>query len=567
MKKIILFIFLLITFNQSFAMNPADWLNKIPENFKWECYEYYNKIDKSNVRNNETNEQYMTYKVNIDKISDLVITQWWFILPYKFFSNTNNIYNYENNLWINNKYLLDYNRDTYKEINSKTQNEIILSFDELLEKNNFSFIFNYRSNNYIPKYYISNNKTSWNLIKKENIEDFSFKYLKIIFIPKTDESFLENIEIYELNFPKKSDTILVKSFYNENIEIYSKFNCKNKDFNTKPLNYDLFSINTETKIIDIKSENNPKYNVYSKKDYDNDWVEDEDDNCKYRYNPDQADLNWDGRWDMCSDDDKDWKIWYYDNCIYISNPNQKDINRNWIWDMCEFDKDKDWIFDWLDNCINTANPNQKDQDKDWIWDICDNCKSYNPAQLDKNNSGIWDVCERQDEHLKENDKDNDGIIDYKDNCKEISNKDQLDFDKDWIWDVCDNCKDFQNKDQLDFNKNWIWDICEDSDNDWIDWITDNCINTSNTDQKDTDNDWIWDVCEDDDRDNILAQNDNCPYVYNIDQSDVDNDNIWDKCDDTDDRYIESNSNFFIWLLVFITIIFWVWIFVMIKKLK
>jgi hypothetical protein len=51
----------------------------------------------------------------------------------------------------------------------------------------------------------------------------------------------------------------------------------------------LFSINKDTKIIEIKSETNPKYNVYSKKDYDNDWIEDESDNCKYKYNPDQAD--------------------------------------------------------------------------------------------------------------------------------------------------------------------------------------------------------------------------------------------------------------------------------------
>jgi len=49
--------------------------------------------------------------------------------------------------------------------------------------------------------------------------------------------------------------------------------------------------------------------------------------------------------------------------------------------------------------------------------------------------------------------------------------------------------------------------------------------------------------------------------------DIDKDWIWDKCDDTDNRYIESNSNFFIWLLVFIVLIFGWWIFLMIRKLK
>ena len=567
MKKIILGILLFFTFNFSYAVNPADWLNKIPENFKPECYEYYNKIDKSIVRNNTTNEKYMTYKVNIDKIDDLVLTQFWFIIPYKFYTDSINSYNYSNNLWINNKYLLDFNRNTNKEINSKTQNEIILTFDEELEKDNFSFTFNYSSNNYFPEYYISNDNINWDLIKKQNIENFWFKYLKIKFISKTDKLFLENINIYELNFTKKSNTILVKSHYHDDIEIYSKFSCKEKDFNTKALNYDHFLINSETKLIEIKSENNPKYNVYSKKDFDNDWVEDEVDNCKYRYNPNQSDINWDGRWDLCMDDDNDKVIWYYDNCINISNRDQKDINRNWVGDVCEFDKDKDWIFDSIDNCINISNKDQKDIDKDWIWDICDNSEYYNPRQIDKNNNGIWDVTEEREKKLLENDDDKDWIINYKDNCKNISNPNQIDTDKDWIWDECDNCKNYQNKNQLDFNKNNIWDICEDSDNDWIEWLKDNCINISNIDQKDTDNDWVWDLCEDDDRDKFLAANDNCPFIYNPKQIDIDKDGIWDKCDTKDDRYIESNSNFFVWLIILVTIWFFFWIYMMIRKLK
>jgi hypothetical protein len=36
-------------------------------------------------------------------------------------------------------------------------------------------------------------------------------------------------------------------------------------------------------------QNNPKYNVYKKSDYDNDWVEDSLDNCKTKYNPNQKD--------------------------------------------------------------------------------------------------------------------------------------------------------------------------------------------------------------------------------------------------------------------------------------
>lgn len=567
MKKILTLIILSLFITSVNAMNPADWLKKIPDNFKSECYQNYNKIDKSKIWNNQ-NARYKTYKIDINKTKDLVITQYGFILPYKYYSNNKlDIYNYSNSLWINNKYLLDFNKNTYKEINSKTQNTIILKFEKKLEKDNFSFVFNYQSDNYYPEYFISNDWNNWDKIKKQDIKNFSFNYLKIYFKSKIKENYLENIKIYELNFIKKSNTILVKSMYNSDIEIYSNFDCKIKDFNTAPLNYDNFYIDSNTKIIEIKSSKNPKYNVYFKKDFDNDWVEDEVDNCKYTYNPNQADTNWDWIWDVCSDIDKDWIKWEYDNCPNIYNPDQKDINRNWVWDICEFDKDKDSIFDKLDNCINKYNPDQKDIDGDWIWDVCDNSIYFNPSQLDTNNNWIWDITEKKEKQLKENDKDKDWIIDFKDNCINKYNSEQKDIDKDWIWDVCDNCVNYQNKNQLDYNKNSVWDICEDSDNDGIEWITDNCINIYNPDQKDDDNNWVWNICEDKDGDKILAVNDNCPYNYNPDQKDIDKDWAWDICDKKDNRYIESNSNFFIWLLIFIVLIFWWWIFIMIKKLK
>ncbi len=566
MKKVFLLMFLLLWVSNWFAMNPADSLEKLPNNFKWECYEYYNKIDKWLVWERLW-ENYKTFKIKLSNSSDIVFTQNGFILPYKYYSDAKNSYNFKTDLWITNEKITDYNNNTFIELHSKNKSEIIISFDEILEKNNFNFVFDYSSNNYTPNYYISDDNKNWNLIKKENIEDFSFKYLKIKFVSNTKESFLENIKIYELNFPKKSDIFLVNSLYNDNIEVYSKYNCKDKDFNTTPMAFDKFSINKDTKTIELQIEKNPKYNVYSQTDIDNDWVADDVDNCKDRYNPDQSDINGDNLGDICSDDDNDGIIGYYDNCIYVSNENQKDINRNKVWDVCEFDKDKDKFFDWQDNCINKANPDQADDDKDGIWNACDNCKSYNPSQIDANNNWVGDTCEEIEKNLKEHDKDTDWIIDFSDNCIDISNTDQVDDDKDAIWNSCDNCQSIQNFDQLDFNKNKIWDICEDSDADWIDWLTDNCINIANPDQKDSDNDSVWDMCEDDDGDNILAANDNCPFIFNDDQKDVDGDKIWDVCDEKDNRFIESNKVFFISLMVFIAIMFFASILVMIKKLK
>lgn len=564
MKKIVIFLVLFFSVSSIYAMNPADYLNKMPDNFKSQCFEYYGKIDKSEVW--DKNNNYLTYKINIDK-SDIFLTQNGFILPYKYYSDTNNIYNYKKILWIKNDFLLDYNNNTFKEINSKTQNEIILDFDETLEKNTFNFYFDYSSNNFEPTYFISQDKITWDKVNRLDIENLSFKYLKIIFEPKTKDVFLENIKIYELNFPKKGNTFLVKSFFNENIEIYSGYNCKENDFVLNVLPYDNFPIDSNTKSLFINLIENPKYNVYEKFDFDNDWVEDGIDNCKYNYNPDQKDSNWDWIWDICSDTDGDHIIWYYDNCVYFSNEDQKDVNNNGVWDVCEFDKDGDTIYDSIDNCVTIPNKDQADKDKDGIWDLCDNCEYFNPTQIDKDWNWKWDICDEKEKMLLENDKDWDKIIDSIDNCKNVSNHNQLDTDKDWVWDLCDNCKDIKNPDQLDIDKNKIWDMCEDSDNDWIMWYLDNCINIANPNQKDDDNNGVWNFCEDIDWDRVLFINDNCPFDYNQDQADIDEDKIWDKCDVKDDRFIESNKWFFIWLLVFIALVFGFWIFYTIKKIN
>ncbi|MDD2871932.1 MAG: thrombospondin type 3 repeat-containing protein [Candidatus Gracilibacteria bacterium] len=565
MKKIILLAFLLLGINPTFSENSVELLQKIPQNFKPQCYEYYHKLDNPFI--NENNILNQTYKIKLDKTDDMVFTQNGFILPYKYYSDTVNSYLYDSNIGTTNEKLLDYNKNTFIELNSNTQNQIILTFPETPQKNNFNLVFEYSTDNYSPSFFISDDKIKWNLINRSDLSDFTFKYLKIDFIPNTKEKYLENIKIYELNFQKKSDTVLVKSFYDDFIEVYSKYNCKERDFSTKALSYDEFSINKDTKTIQLDLEQNPKYNLYSFVDIDNDWVADTIDNCKDKYNPDQSDKNGDGVGDKCIDDDNDGIIGYFDNCVYIYNPDQKDINRNGVGDVCEFDKDLDKIFDSIDNCINTPNADQSDKDRDGIGDACDNCTSYNPTQIDANGDGVGDICEQIEQNLKQNDDDKDGIINYKDNCRYVANPDQADEDKDGIGNSCDNCKSIQNPDQLDFNKNNVGDICEDSDDDGIDGLVDNCINVANPDQLDTDNDGVGDVCEDDDYDNILAANDNCPFVYNPDQLDVDNDKIGDKCDTKDDRYIESNSNFFIGLIVLVTIIFFYGIFVMLRKLK
>ncbi|MFK7779656.1 MAG: thrombospondin type 3 repeat-containing protein [Candidatus Gracilibacteria bacterium] len=565
MKKVMFLIISIFIFGNTYALTPIEFLDKAPTDFSPGCYEYYNKIDKNIVGSKDAN--YLTYKININNIYDLAIIQNGYVLPYKFYSeSTNDIYEFEDNIGLNSKSLYDYNYNTYEEINSKSQNEIVLTFDEELKRNNFSFLFNYRSNNFSPEYYIGDDKINWNKIRKEDIVDFNFKYLKINFVSITKEEYLENIKIYELSFYKKSKTILIKSFFDDDVNIYSKNNCLEKKYFLNK-SYNDFGISKNTQIINLDIEKNPFYNVYLRKDIDKDFIEDDVDNCKTIYNPTQLDSNSDGLGDECSDDDKDGIIGNKDNCINIYNPDQFDININKVGDVCEFDKDNDGIFDELDNCIIVNNPNQLDKDKDGIGDLCDNCELYNPRQFDIDLNMIGDKCDEAEKNLLDNDKDEDKIIDYKDNCKEVYNPNQLDKDGDGRGNLCDNCIDIQNSKQVDENENDVGDMCEDSDGDNILGYLDNCISVANSDQLDSDNDGVGNLCEDDDRDNIIYNLDNCPYEYNPEQIDIDKDGIGDKCDKEDNRYIESNSTFFIGLLLFITLIFGTGIFFMIKKLK
>lgn len=564
MKKLLLFIFILFSIVPIYASdNISDILNQLPTDFKKECYNYYGEIDKWALKDLET------YKLNTN-FSDLVIVQNNYVLPYKHYQNPDDIFNYEFSEfldeinWFPYNFMSDENKETYWDFEINNWYSLELNFQEYLS--DFDFYFDYDLTNFYPIFYIFKD-WKYREVKQNSIKDFSFNKMKIVFENVNSPSdLIEKLTIRELSFKKNIKTILIKSFLNSKIELYSKNNCKDS---SKVIfkNYDLFDIDKDTKNINLNLEINPNYDVYIAKDNDWDWVLDDVDNCIYISNPKQLDTNWDWKWDLCSDDDKDWIYWHKDNCLYTANPDQKDINRNWVWDACEFDKDWDWVFDWIDNCINTINPEQVDKDWDWIWDLCDNCNLYNPRQFDQDNNWVWDTCDEKNIELNENDDDNDGIINWKDNCKDLSNANQSDKDKDWIWDVCDNCIDLQNHDQADLDENWIWDLCEDSDKDWILWYLDNCIYENNPDQKDDDNDNIWNLCEDDDNDWILFSKDNCPFKFNKDQSDVDKDWVWDVCDEQDDRYIESNKPFFIWFLLLISIIFSALIFGMIKKLN
>lgn len=514
------------------------------------------------------------------------------------------------------KYLLDGNNSTSLEFDpySEEPREIVIDAGMLLMPRSFHFELQYVGKQ-IPFFSVSRDGKTF--ISVSDVKQHSFRFLKIRFENSGSSDSTKNtlsVSEISLSVPEKNTYVVaLKNSYP--FDIFSGFDCEQDDAFRKTINAldrqsqnTSFRVDIDTEVFDVQFSPNPTYNLdrdgdgitndedncplvsnvdqkdgdgdlvgdacdldrdrknFSERDADGDGIGDSSDNCPYLYNPRQLDGNADRRGDICSDDDNDGIIGEKDNCPTISNSNQKDINANGIGDACEFDQDDDGIFDSIDNCVHTKNPDQVDADNDQIGDACDNCEKYNPQQRDVNGNGVGDTCEEAENYQKSNDDDADGVLNISDNCRNISNPDQVDTDNDQIGDKCDNCPLLQNNDQTDEDQNGVGDFCEDSDQDGIVGYLDNCLRITNADQKDSDNDNIGDVCEDEDDDGIPAVFDNCPFQYNVDQKDVDHDTIGDACDTTDNRFLESNKWVVVGIIVALTAIFGVLIVGLIRKI-
>jgi hypothetical protein len=504
-----------------------------------------------------------------------------------------------------------YNRET---------KELFIDAKRILIAGTFIFKLNFVSD-LRPVFFVSKENDSNrpnNFIRVNNVENYDWRYLKIVFEKQNKDEISDNLLVQDLSLLERGAiTYLLKPKYGiDKVFVYADYRCADTENLQKALNgnnkyskSEVFAINAMTDSYEVFLEDNVNFN----NDQDNDSVSNEDDNCQFVKNKDQIDSdgdflgdvcdfdnerknfneidsdgdgvgdyldncvyivnsaqidsNADGIGDVCVDDDKDGIIGFRDNCINVSNINQEDVNNNGIGDACEFDKDNDEVFDSIDNCVNVINYDQKDVDFDNIGDVCDNCNLYNPQQLDRDNNGFGDVCDSDKKYLKNKDKDNDGMLDIVDNCPDVVNLNQDDADGDGVGDFCDNCQGLKNNQQEDKNNNKIGDFCEDVDNDGINGYLDNCPYNQNVGQDDRNNDGVGDVCDDGDADGFVEVNDNCPFDYNFDQNDIDDDGLGDVCDQKDDRFIESNKKFFIGLILFLSLVFLILIFTMVKKMN
>jgi len=279
-------------------------------------------------------------------------------------------------------------------------------------------------------------------------------------------------------------------------------------------------------------------------DADEDGVCDDEDNCPYTPNPDQADGDSDGVGDAC------------DNCVDTPNPGQEDADGDGYGDACDncvdtpnpdqADADSDGVGDACDNCVDTPNPGQEDADGDGYGDACDNCvDTPNPDQADSDGDGYGDACDNcvDTPNPGQEDADGDGYGDACDNCVDTPNPDQADADSDGVGDACDNCLDTPNPGQEDADGDGYGDACdncvetpnpgqEDMDQDGVGDACDNCVGTPNPGQEDTDQDGVGDAC------------DNCVETPNPGQEDSDGDGIGDACDvpETGTITIVKNAN-------------------------
>jgi len=161
-------------------------------------------------------------------------------------------------------------------------------------------------------------------------------------------------------------------------------------------------------------------------DVDGDGVMNAVDNCPDARNATQADVDRDGRGDVCDPDaDNDTIANAADNCPLAPNVDQSDDGPegtpgNGVGDVCDADDDGDGRNNAVDNCPLNGNADQLDNDRDGQGDVCD---------PDDDDDGLFDSG---------TDYDRDGVVDKPpDNCQFVYNYEQVDNDADGRGALCD----------------------------------------------------------------------------------------------------------------------------------
>jgi len=186
------------------------------------------------------------------------------------------------------------------------------------------------------------------------------------------------------------------------------------------------AIAIQARIVGIANQeerSNPQHNTGT--DRDEDGVEDNQDNCPDRYNPNQEDLDEDTVGDIC---DLRPETLGPGHCQDIDGLLNEDV---YVW--CQEDEDDDTVPNYSDLCYWVADEVSEDgipvdSDEDLVPDACDRCPNRQAVPF----------ADFLGEDQTIADSDEDGVDTSCDNCPEDSNTDQQDLDEDGVGDICDH---------------------------------------------------------------------------------------------------------------------------------
>ncbi len=253
MKKIIFSVIFLMLWSWVSAENEEELNNK--NNINTQCYKSFYEIQTTNIEKNKNNE----LKIILENKNDIILTQSWELLPYLTIAEKLKKIEYKNEYWIKELSPNDFNQNTYKEMDTLESKSIVFELEKKLKEWNFVFNFDFEAKNYDLLIYISKDWKNFDLVEQNDIQNHSFKYVKLETICKNFWCGREKIKINELNFRENTKTIITKIQNKKDIKIYTDNNCESINFiNNNPENLN-FVNNNEVPTIEINLEKNPDY--------------------------------------------------------------------------------------------------------------------------------------------------------------------------------------------------------------------------------------------------------------------------------------------------------------------